>query len=157
MLAVCKLTGDFSENIMPKAPSNLKFPHQIQNKPLQKGRNSSRQRREFFLFQQCERRTKKLIWELGISEEYIHNLEKKKQRSRISMEFCLFILSIKKTHKSSPQQKKMKNPSCCLGTDGKVWTRYMALHKLFPVTYGQLSESPQFQSQLTEVTVSLKI
>lgn len=66
-------------------------------------REETLQDKEIFLFQQCERRTKKLIWELGISEEYIHNLEKKKQRSIISLEFCLFILSIKKPHKSSPQ------------------------------------------------------
>lgn len=72
-----------------------------------------------------------------------------------SLEFCLFVFTSKKKTKSSPQQKK-KSSSWYLSTDGKLWTRYTTPHKLFPLTYGWISESTLFPSQLTEVTVLLK-
>lgn len=42
MLAVSKLTGDLPESIMPKASSNLKFPHQSRTNHLRnyKGKNT---------------------------------------------------------------------------------------------------------------------
>lgn len=52
-----------------------------------------------------KKENKNLPWELGNSEEYTHNLEKKEQGSTSSLEFCLFVFTNTK-RKSSPQQKK---------------------------------------------------